>query len=210
MTEEQQKYPSQLILSEHLWHKVNMAAAASDWSNALLTYRYQPLLERRSHEEIEQAPDLTLWFHRSSTTIEDKSRTKLQDTWLLERRLHEEIEQARNSILCLQDNWDGQGSLGYSESVMDRAINFMKIHVAHLFADSRRILIPKILPSGDGSIDLHWKEQAFELLVNIPATDEVSVSFYGEDFLDRSRIKGTFDRSSTNKVLANWLTEASE
>ena len=139
-----------------------------------------------------------------------KSRTKPLDSLLFERRLQEETARAQDAILGLQDNWDGQGSPGYARSTMNSAIRFLNIHVNQVFKDSGRTLIPKVLPSDGGSIDLHWKERKFELLVNIPATDDVAVSFYAENLSDRSSIKGTFDRSSASKVLIYWLTEASE
>ena len=140
----------------------------------------------------------------------DKASTKLLASLVFDRRLREETARARTAILGLQDNWDGQGSPGYADSTIDKAISFLNIHVKHVFADSRRILIPKILPSDSGSIDLHWREQKFELLVNVPATDDIVVSFYAENLLDRSFIKGSFAHSSTSKLLANWLTEVSE
>ena len=142
--------------------------------------------------------------------LETTSKTKLAASFLFERRFQEEIERAQEAILGLQDNWDGQGSPGYAESTMDRAISFLEVHVKQVFDDSGRVLIPRVLPSDGGSIDLHWKELEFELLVNIPATDDMAVSFYAENFSDRSFIKGTFDHFSASKVLVYWLTEASE
>ena len=142
--------------------------------------------------------------------LETTSRTKLTASFLFERRFQEEIERAQKVILGLQDNWDGQGSPGYAESTMDRAISFLDVHVKRVFYDSERALVPRVLPSDGGSIDLHWKELKFELLVNIPATDDTAVSFYAENFSDRSLIKGTLDHFSTSKVLIYWLTEASE
>ena len=141
---------------------------------------------------------------------EPKVSTKFPGSFLFNRRLSQEIDRARTAILALQYNWDGQGSPGYVESTLDRAISILNAHVKHVFENSRRILIPKILPSDDASIDIHWREQKFELLVNVPASDDIVVSFYGENLLDRSFIKGAFAHSSTSKFLANWLTEVSE
>ena len=193
--------------------KRNMVARI--WSNKPQYWGHSLPLDRRLQEEVARAraaihwPGIdtgakSIWINTGT-----KSRTKPQNLLLLDRQLQEEVARARAAILSLQDNWDKQGSPGYAESTMDRAIRFLDIHVKQVFDDSRRILIPRILPSDGGSIDLHWRTQEYELLVNVPATDDVAVSFYGEVLLGRSCIKGTFDRLRESKVLAKWLTEAS-
>ena len=197
-------------------HKEFERAAAihqfQSWIDTVTKSRTRPqellLFDHLHYEEFGRQTTGLREIHSWFDTVA-KSRTEPPSLLLFDRRLDEEIERAKLAILDLRDNWDGDGSPGYAESTMNRAIRFLNTHVKQVFADSGRILIPRILPSDGGSIDLHWKEQEFELLVNVPATDDLAVSFYAEDFSDRSSVKGIFDHSSTSKLLINWLTEAS-
>ena len=125
-----------------------------------------------------------------------------------EHKTNQEIERANKAILGLEDNWDGEGSSGYSKETLDRAINFLKVHVNALIEESGKIIVPRILPGPDGSIDLHWRTSELELLVNVPP-DDGPVSFYGDDFSDDNSIKGTFNLKSVSKHLVRWLIDAS-
>jgi len=42
------------------------------------------------------------------------------------------------------------------------------------------IFIPSIQPVSDGSIDIYWKTDEYELLVNIPPEIDILVNLYGE------------------------------
>lgn len=121
--------------------------------------------------------------------------------------LKKELNRAREAILELKDDWDGEGSSGYHQTTWDRAEVFVTEHVKSVFQKSGRIPIPKILPGPDESIDLHWRTDCFELLVNVPASHDDPVSFYGDDYSDQSSIKGTFDAKSVSRVLVEWLVQ---
>ncbi len=143
----------------------------------------------------------------SPSLLELKSRRE-PVMLIFNHEIDQEIERASEAIMGLEDNWDGEGSSAYSKATLDRAINFLKLHVSALIEESGKIIIPRILPGPDGSIDLHWRTAKLELLVNVPPNDGL-VSFYGDDFSDGNSIKGTFNLKSVSKHLVRWLIDAS-
>jgi hypothetical protein len=119
--------------------------------------------------------------------------------------LDKEIESARERILNLSDNWDGEGSPGYLRSTLDRAINFLITHSSGFSEVSgRNAPVPQINPAPGGSIDIHWKQASWELLVNIPAAIDQKAAFYGDDY-GKGTIKGTLDLDRYNFGLLEWL-----
>jgi len=118
--------------------------------------------------------------------------------------LEAEIESSKN-ILKLPDDWDGEGSPGYSKNTLERAITFVRTHVERLWETfGINAPVPNINPGPMGSIDLHWKEPTWELLVNIPAEETQRASFYGDDY-GTGTIKGNVDAGRPNFGLLAWL-----
>jgi hypothetical protein len=118
--------------------------------------------------------------------------------------IQQAIDSSR-SILKLEEDWDDQGSSGYSEPTWQRAADFVVGQAA--FAEriaGRDLPVPDILPGAKGSIDLHWKTSKFELLVNIPQNASQPATFYGDDYGTHS-FKGSFDPADPPPSLAHWL-----
>jgi len=63
---------------------------------------------------------------------------------------------------------------------------------------------PKIQPGPEASIDLHWKMERFELLVNIPNDPSKPATFYGDDYGDLC-IRGNLNPSAPIPGLVVWL-----
>ncbi len=143
-----------------------------------------------------------------SPAVSESTSRRMPLTLIFDHEVDQEIERASKAILGLEDNWDGEGSSAYSKATLDRAINFLKLHVSALIEESGKITVPRILPGPDGSIDLHWRTAKLELLVNVPPNDGL-VSFYGDDFSDGNSVKGTFNLKSVSKHLVSWLIDAS-
>lgn len=114
------------------------------------------------------------------------------------KQLATQIETSK-SILNLDKNWDEEGSVGYSESTLIQAIDFIT-NYAHWIWDEMRIVIdtPKFLPGPEGSIDLLWKKEKYELLINIPVPPNAIAGFYGDDKYG-TKIEGKFDIKSYNQ-----------
>jgi len=117
------------------------------------------------------------------------------------------IEESR-SILDLRDDWDGEGSPGYADEVLDRANEFLIENAVHLWTTcGLRVDAPVIGPGPNGSIDIHWRTRDRSLLVNIPADDDEVATFYGDDRRDPARrtVEGRLDLSAQNHWLLMWL-----
>jgi len=61
---------------------------------------------------------------------------------------------------------------------------------------------PIILPCYDGSVDLHWKNDRFEVLINFPTGPEAP-KYYADDF-GINRIHNHLNKE-TQKFLLGWL-----
>lgn len=113
----------------------------------------------------------------------------------------EHVEQAiRDSekILQLKDDWDEEGSPGYEFATWKRAAEFVRLHCYKAWRISKRsVPAPIVFPGPDGSIDVHWRTEELELLVNVPADPSKPASFYGDDYADIC-IKGTVSTSREN------------
>jgi hypothetical protein len=91
------------------------------------------------------------------------------------------------------------------ESTWRRATNFLRT-LAKSIWDLRGgvVAAPEIVPVPDGSIDLHWKSENYELLVNIPRDEVGKAQFYGDE-AGKTHFKGTLDVNEPNLHLILWL-----
>lgn len=124
------------------------------------------------------------------------------------RALTAAIERSRE-ITELHDDWDNEGSPGYSEETWRRATDYLNKQIFACW-DRHGVVIPApwITPGPDGSIDIHWQTDLYELLVNFPADASEPATFYGDDY-GRMSIKGQFDPRSQpagHLALVSWLT----
>jgi hypothetical protein len=123
-----------------------------------------------------------------------------------ESMLTEAIQGSR-WILDLKDDHDGEGSPGYCESTWRRAAEFVRNNAVWLWQRFHiGIATPEILPGPEGSIDLHWKSEHYDLLVNMPASSSAKATFYGDDRRG-TFIKGAFDPAACNQGLLLWLAD---
>lgn len=106
--------------------------------------------------------------------------------------LAQEIKSA-NYILGLEDDWDDEGGIGYSENTLKSAIDFV-INYSLAIWEEESVLIdaPQITPGPDGSIDLSWDENDYRLLINVHPSPKNIASFYGDNRTDVPHIKGDF------------------
>lgn len=115
------------------------------------------------------------------------------------------LEQAR-AMLDWPDNWDGEGSMAYSEAVWRRASDFLTDATRQLWARHQRTIpVPDIEPGPQGSIDFHWQVDGREMLLNLPAEPAEMVDFYGDTSAGES-VKGRAHTSTVGPWLLAWLT----
>jgi hypothetical protein len=139
-------------------------------------------------------PRLGGWFGSTRRNLES----------VIQFRIGEAIESSR-WILDLDHDWDEQGSSAYSQVTWQRACRFLILQAKRAHQVSGRELPPpKIQPGPEASIDLHWKMERFELLVNIPSDPSKPATFYGDDYGDLC-IRGNLNPSEPIPGLIVWL-----
>ena len=116
-----------------------------------------------------------------------------------------ELESEVRNLTKLEDNWDGEGSAGYSVDVCERAVQFVKRHVEWMRKTLGRVPeLPSIDPGPGSSIDVHWQTDKLELLVNIPKDPTEKATYYGDDYADFS-FKGAFNPDEINRTIGCWI-----
>jgi len=110
-------------------------------------------------------------------------------------------------LLSLKDDWDGEGSPGYSTATWERAI-FILLREAEILWRYGRVTLPApgIQAGPDGSIDLHWKLDTVELLINIPANTGELFTYYGDSKVGQI-VKGSFGTNMSTQWLMLWLIQ---
>ena len=96
--------------------------------------------------------------------------------------IRQAVDEAKKRLLALEENWDGEGSPAYQERTIEAATTFLYELVEK--SETLEATKVRILPASEGSIDLHWKTELFELLVNF--RPDGSVSYYGDDYCENS------------------------
>ena len=113
--------------------------------------------------------------------------------------LTDSIENSK-SILLLEDDWDTEGSLQYSQSTWISAIKFLVDYATTLFFDFNiKIEIPKIYEGPKSSIDMIWETSTYRLVVNIEK-EGINGMFYADNYKDQ-KTEGTFSLKNFNKFL---------
>jgi hypothetical protein len=109
--------------------------------------------------------------------------------------------------LSLKDNWDEEGSVGYSEHTWIRATDFVRnLAISYWNVHHSLLIPPRIIPGPEGSIDIHWRASGRELLINIPADEAILAGYYGSGDSKES-IKGKLDTSKLNFWILTWLLQ---
>jgi hypothetical protein len=135
----------------------------------------------------------------------DVAALPVEDMGALERSLPPSLSHiaaaivASRSMLELDDDWDGEGSPGYSAATWRRAVGLL-LTSALVLAEDRELTVPRpnIRKGPLGSIDLHWQTAARELLVNVPAKADEPADYYGDDRAGGHVVKGTLDPDEEN------------
>lgn len=143
-----------------------------------------------------------------SATASNK-RTKTKKSIIiknLKKKFDREIEKFGTGIVGLSDNWDNQGSKGFDIDTWQRTISLLRKILFILWDNMVEIPIPTILPSPDGSFDINWENNAFELLINIPADIQEPVSLYGEKIGQKEyEIEVRIKFELVESVIIEWL-----
>lgn len=116
-----------------------------------------------------------------------------------------ELERKVRAELPARPNWDGEGSPGYTNQVIERAVRLFTEMARAAKREHIRIEMPDFGPGPDGSIDLYWDAEGYSILINVPADPRSQPTFYGDN-KGATQIKGTLDETSPGLArLVLWL-----
>lgn len=110
-------------------------------------------------------------------------------------------------ITSLERDWDDEGAPGYALETWRRATGFLlALAGAMLDGFDEPLDAPRILPSAEGSIDLHWKTDSYELLINIPADPNRPAAYYGDNTQANMPIESRCSVIRPDRKLVAWLS----
>lgn len=96
-----------------------------------------------------------------------------------------EIEKSKY-MLSYEDDWDDEGSVGYTQETWTKAVTFVKkLRKWFLQYSTMSFPVPKIYHGPHGTIDLIWKNENIRFIINIPIDDSIG-SYYGDDYKSES------------------------
>ena len=108
----------------------------------------------------------------------------------------------------LSDNWDGYGAQPFNEETLRRAYNLLENILDHFWNNMIDISIPLIQPVPDGSVDINWETDEFELLINTPQDTKKQVNLYGERInFPEEEIEMHIPYDLVELVIIQWLTK---
>lgn len=115
-----------------------------------------------------------------------------------------EIENSK-SILDWEDDWDGEGSPAYKFTTWERTSKFLVQNTFILWNEQGLSMkVPMITAGPEGSIDIHWKLDDRELLINIPSETDKNAGYYGDN-QKGTIVKGDLNTTESITWLLMWL-----
>jgi hypothetical protein len=106
-------------------------------------------------------------------------------------------------ILELSYDWDGNNAIQIKPNTWINAVDFIILVSTRIFICSGiNLQTPNIDPCCDGSIDLHWKTNELNLLINIDPAGLGYSGFYGKT-INGAEIKGKLHDKGND--LLRWL-----
>lgn len=143
------------------------------------------------------ADDGSIWggSHRPTAHIIDVGYPDLRPT----------LEAARK-ILSLPGDFDGYGTVPFTEETWQRSYKFLRRMLVQLREGFDVDLEPPMVSIGENSsVEFYWSTPTFELLVTIPNDVKERASFLGRNLKRGARIVDTFDPASYHPGLVAWI-----
>jgi hypothetical protein len=139
---------------------------------------------------------------RSSFLHPPASSHGLSGELALRRRQLLEISHALSEF---DDNWDEAGSRAFTEKHWRRVYEFLDAAMEGLWIREGKLVdLPTISPVSESSIDVHWRTETAELLINVPEDENSAATFYADNYGKRS-VKGTVELNDGDYGLLVWL-----
>jgi hypothetical protein len=168
--------------------------------------------EDASNAQFDQfADDWVMMAKIQSAAIEPitwhKARRALVAAIAKERQLTRTIRDAQ-ALTRLEDNWDGEGSKGFSLGTWQRVEHFLLKH-ANVAETTFHVAlpVPRINPADEGSFDVFWKLSERHLLVNFPGDANSPITYYGQTSHGDNTIAGRTTPDQPRPDLIAWLIQ---
>jgi hypothetical protein len=108
----------------------------------------------------------------------------------------------------LGEDWDGEGSQGYSLNTWKRVKRFVLTHASVSESRFRVTLpVPTINPADQGSLDVFWCLSDRQLLINFPADETAPITYYGQNSQGDNTISGRTAGREHRLDLVAWLIQ---
>jgi len=99
------------------------------------------------------------------------------------------------SIMELKQGWDDNNGNPVSKYTIERMMNFIEMFENFKQNPSFQTGdIPHIYPTNEGGIDVHYKTENYELLFDVPASEDDEITFFMDDYEKSFWIKGGFKK----------------
>jgi len=116
--------------------------------------------------------------------------------------------QSARELTELGENWDGEGSRGYSLNTWKRVKRFVLRQAALSESLLRATLpVPAINPADQASLDVFWQLSDRQLLVNFPADENAPITYYGQNSAGNNTISGRTTGREHRLDLVAWLIQ---
>ena len=107
---------------------------------------------------------------------------------------------AAHGLLELRANWDGEGSERVDIAAWSQAVSFTLRVQGRL---SGRTAKPRFGVGSEGSVDVHWRGERGELLINFPSRAKGAPKYYGDN-TEGGKIYGLLSVTSATEI-ARWV-----
>lgn len=97
-----------------------------------------------------------------------------------EKKLQKLLDKRVKYFRDLTENWDDNGAATFKKETLNNLYNLLETIFQELWNQMLDLPFPLISPVPDGSVDINWETEIFELLINIPPLPNNLVSLYGE------------------------------
>ena len=199
--------------------QIDTAEHFSDWSECvnphcaspddlLQEYAKAPLDEGYVRVLQDKDPTERGW-HSEDVAIDEYYRILLGKT--IRTRCEGGLDQAlrkAHDLTKLADNWDDEGSLGYSPETWKRVKGFLLLQSSLSTRIFRRDLpTPQINPADQGSIDVFWRLPKRRLLLNFPRQPDSPITYHGRDESGKNTITGRTEDGDPRQDLVAWLIQ---
>ena len=108
-------------------------------------------------------------------------------------------------FLSLDDDWDGEGSVGYTEETWEASVALLRNLQRLAVEQGQALPAPKIGPAQEGSFDLHWELSRGSMLMNIESNNGHACTYYGHT-CNGSTLAGAIVSPSDLWFIMSWIT----